>query len=352
MKLLFHCGLIFCAVSSVAEAFFDNNEVFGKNRQFIGVRVNEILEAKYPNLHLILVNPQNKSQTAAFTLQNLTTIYSNSWFNPTRNTVIYAFGFTKNIDDSLSQTILDAYVKRGGHNIIVIDWSAYNGVTVADYPAAIENMKVIGELVGARIAMTFRNFATLRFHLVGHSLGAHLVAYINRGIPKSFLTPQIPKIIGLDPAGPYMYNSSYNHHPLNASDASTVLVIHTDMIAFGAPVKCGTIDFYPNGGGKTEVQPGCPPLDFVDQFVATNFCSHQMAVYYYAESVANKGTNAFAATKCLSYDDFVVGKCRSRSQQMGYNAREFMTGDFYLQTNKVAPFDRGSLGVTFSSSTA
>jgi len=62
---------------------------------------------------------------------------------------------------------LDAYVKRGGHNIIVIDWSAYNGVTIPDYPDAIEEMKVIGGLVGVRIASTFKNFATLRFHLVG-----------------------------------------------------------------------------------------------------------------------------------------------------------------------------------------
>jgi len=62
---------------------------------------------------------------------------------------------------------LDGYVKRGGHNIIVVDWSGYNGVTIADYQVAIENMKVIGGLVGVRIGSTFRNFMTLRFHLVG-----------------------------------------------------------------------------------------------------------------------------------------------------------------------------------------
>ena len=76
-----------------------------------------------------------------------------------------------------------------------------------------------------------------------------------------------------------------------------------------------------------------------------------MSVYYYAESVANKGTNAFAATRCSSYDDFKAGKCRIRSQQMGYSAREFVTGDFYLQTNKIPPFDRGTLGVIYSNST-
>jgi len=67
-----------------------------------------------------------------------------------------------------------------------------------------------------------------------------------------------------------MYNASYNNHPLNASDATIVQVIHTDMFAFGSPIKCGDIDFYPNGGGKSEVQPGCPPLDIDNQFIPTS----------------------------------------------------------------------------------
>lgn len=128
----------------------------------------ENLSTDYPNLHLILVNPQNQSQTAAFTLQNLTSIHSNSWYNPIRNTVIYSFGFAEKVSSPTTQLILDAYVKRGGHNIIVIDWSAYNGVTIPDYyPAAIEEMKVIGRLVGTRIASAFNSYMILKFHLVG-----------------------------------------------------------------------------------------------------------------------------------------------------------------------------------------
>ncbi|XP_070508831.1 lipase member H-like [Chironomus tepperi] len=345
MQSLIFYGLLICAVVLVIA---DNHEI----SQFSRANINETLESNYPNLHLILINPQNKSQTAFYTLQNLTAINSNSWYSPIRNTVIYSFGFTETINRETTQAIIDAYIKRGEHNIIVIDWSAYNGVTVADYPVAIENMKAIGGLVGARIGSIFRNFATLRFHLVGHSLGAHLCAYVNRGIPRSFFTPQIPKIVGLDPAGPYMYNASYNNNPLNPSDALSVQVIHTDMSAAGAPVKCGDIDFYPNGGGKDAVQPGCASFDTINLFVATNFCSHQMSVYYYAESVASKGNNVFAATRCSSYADFVAGKCRTKSQQMGYAARDYVTGDFYLQTNAVAPYDGGLAGAAYTNSTA
>jgi len=67
-----------------------------------------------------------------------------------------------------------------------------------------------------------------------------------------------------------MYNASYNNDPLNASDALVVQVIHTDMFLIGAPIKCGDIDFYPNGGGKSEVQPGCPPFDNTNQLALSS----------------------------------------------------------------------------------
>jgi len=76
-----------------------------------------------------------------------------------------------------------------------------------------------------------------------------------------------------------------------------------------------------------------------------------MSVYFYAESVATKGTNVFSATRCTSYAGFMSGKCRTKSQQMGFSTRDFVMGDFYLQTNAVPPFDRGNLGVIYSNST-
>lgn len=43
---------------------------------------------------------------------------------------------------------------------------------------------------------------------------------------------------------------------VNCKDAQFVDVIHTDAGGYGAPVKTGTADFWPNGGKST--QPGCP----------------------------------------------------------------------------------------------
>lgn len=63
-----------------------------------------------------------------------------------------------------------------------------------------------------------------------------------------------------------MYDLALENKPLSANDAKVVQVIHTDMLQAGAPVKSGSIDFYPNGGGINGIQPGCPILDTENLF--------------------------------------------------------------------------------------
>ena len=118
-------------------------------------------------MSLIIVNKHNKAQTAKFSLPSTEQILSHNWFYPWNPTVIFAFGFSESISDATTQIVLDGYIARGGINIIVVDWSAYNGVTTADYLLAISNIKVIGGLVGARISSIFARSLILRTHLVG-----------------------------------------------------------------------------------------------------------------------------------------------------------------------------------------
>jgi len=66
-----------------------------------------------------------------------------------------------------TQLILDAYIKRGGFNILVVDWSAYNGAVQTDYNVALGNMKAIGGLIGGRISSVFTKILIRRMHLVG-----------------------------------------------------------------------------------------------------------------------------------------------------------------------------------------
>lgn len=43
---------------------------------------------------------------------------------------------------------------------------------------------------------------------------------------------------------------------IGENDAEFVDIIHTDAGVYGAPVRTGSVDFWPNGGKS--IQPGCP----------------------------------------------------------------------------------------------
>lgn len=118
--------------------------------------------------------------------------------------------------------------------------------------------------------MSTAGFNVGKFHLVGHSLGAHLVGQIGRTTKFSPMKLVLPRISGLDPAGPAFYPLSPYLYPLNAQDAKFVDIIHTDVVAFGGNIATGHADFWPNG---PMLQPGCPPLDYSSVEIISSNCT-------------------------------------------------------------------------------
>lgn len=99
-----------------------------------------------------------------------------------------------------------------------------------------------------------------KFHIVGHSLGAHIAGMIGRNVyRKSDGETKLVRLSALDSAFPAFY-PSIGTHRINKDDAQFVDVIHTDAWFYGAPKNTGTVDFWPNGG-KT-LQPGCPRRNY------------------------------------------------------------------------------------------
>ncbi|GBO12640.1 Pancreatic lipase-related protein 2, partial [Araneus ventricosus] len=89
------------------------------------------------------------------------------------------------------------------------------------------------------------------FHLIGHSLGAHIAGYAGERLHK------LGRISGLDPAGPFFRNVPEIVR-LDPSDAVFVDVIHSNpapsvLRGFGSPEDSGDLDFFPGGGNP----PGC-----------------------------------------------------------------------------------------------
>ncbi|XP_017475988.1 PREDICTED: pancreatic triacylglycerol lipase-like [Rhagoletis zephyria] len=133
-------------------------------------------------------------------------------------------------------------------NVIIVDWSNANR---GFYPVAVANAKLVGAMVGREIELLGQttNASAGSFHLLGHSLGGHLVSFAGK-----HLKGALGRITGLDPAGP-SFQGRPSWDRLWPTDAQFVDVIHTDGNNLGMWETTGHLDFYPNGGVAT--QPGC-----------------------------------------------------------------------------------------------
>lgn len=94
------------------------------------------------------------------------------------------------------------------------------------------------------------------FHLVGHSLGAHVSGFAGKSV-QSTTGINLGRITGLDPAGP-LYQLASAEDRLASTDADLVVALHTDAGVAGYWGQIGDIDFYANGGFPQ--QPGCTDI--------------------------------------------------------------------------------------------
>uniref|UniRef100_A0A3B3ZY33 Triacylglycerol lipase n=1 Tax=Periophthalmus magnuspinnatus TaxID=409849 RepID=A0A3B3ZY33_9GOBI len=187
-----------------------------------------------------------------------------------------------------------------------------------------------------------------RFHLIGHSLGAHAAGDVGHRLKG------IVRITGLDPTEPYFQGTDVEIR-LDVTDATFVDVIHTDGAPFssklglGASEPMGHVDFYPNGGEK---MPGCnankgQPTDLDAMWqgsVKFDFCNHVRAYEFYTESIVKpQGFIGFPCNDKKAFDD---GKCfpctEDTCPQMGHHSNKFPAngGKYFLTTGDSTPFGR------------
>ncbi|GFY70556.1 hepatic triacylglycerol lipase, partial [Trichonephila inaurata madagascariensis] len=200
----------------------------------------------------------------------------------------------------------DELLKEGPYNVIIVDWSDWNGFP---YAQAVSNARVVGAHVGKliRLLMENKGARAQSFHLIGHSLGGQVSGWAGERIPN------LGRITGL-----------------------------------GIDEPIGDLDFYPNGGKK---QPGCfyqydfnftyGFVDPIEDYIA-NPCDHSRANYLFVDSI-NRCT--FLAVQCESYDSFTSGKCEEKGPLrsiMGLRAQKIpeLSGSrrFYLNTDDESPY--------------
>ncbi|XP_011646564.1 pancreatic triacylglycerol lipase-like [Pogonomyrmex barbatus] len=266
-----------------------------------------------------------------YSLENASAITSQ--IIKSKPTVMYIHGFMENVEKESVQLIVQGYLKRNDHNVMAVD---YGTLANESYMKLTTNAGRIGDALATALDdMKRSGFDTEKLHIVAHSMGSQISGYIGRKV--NF---QIPRITGLDPAGPLFH---FFYHHLSSSDARFVDLIHTDYGGYGITMTTGTVDFFPNGGKR--IQPGCP---LHPAFYSKNdFCSHHRSWRFYAESLLNE--SAFLGVECSSLSHFKSDECRNNTQIiMGYATPPNAKGIVYLTTNDHSPFGLNKKGLMAS----
>lgn len=163
-----------------------------------------------------------------------------------------------------------------------------------------------------------------RIHLIGHSLGAHIMGAAARNFQEK-TGKTIPRITGLDPAKP-CFNEGENLTGLMRGDAAFIDVIHSNSGVLGRRDPIGDADFYP--GGLDPLPPGC--LSIV--------CAHDRSWEYYAETVYPGNEMNFLGARCTSLSRVREGKCPKQNVPMGYAVPNNIKGSYFMEVRADAPF--------------
>lgn len=272
-----------------------------------------------------------------------------------RKTVFIIHGYLAEGEEEWTHDMCKTILKSEGVNCIAVEWKM--GVKT-EYAQAANNARVVGAQVAhmTNLIMTLYKQKADKFHIIGHSMGAHAAGHAGS------VVPGLARITGLDPVEQY-FEACDASVRLDTSDATFVDVIHSDGLPFldklglGMSDAIGHIDFYPNGG---EIMPGCSKnkgkadLDAIWQgtsYKKFDACNHIRSYQYYSDSVAKP--NGFTAYPCGSEASFDAGLCfpcaaNATCPLMGHRADRFTVTDgisktkFFLNTGSIKPFGRYS----------
>jgi chromosome segregation ATPase/pimeloyl-ACP methyl ester carboxylesterase len=170
--------------------------------------------------------------------QDVDFIALNGQVNPNKPTYVIVGGYlTDSGSEWLTDTSFLLQKNVGDANFIIVDWSELTGSFLAPfddgiYRGAAENTKLVGEALGNYLLN--QGIDPKNIHLVGHSLGAHVIGVAGRTIAESS-GQKIKEIIALDPAGP-SFDQKFRglqitdlRDKLDISDADSVTVVRSNF---------------------------------------------------------------------------------------------------------------------------
>ncbi|CAK1601153.1 unnamed protein product [Parnassius mnemosyne] len=278
-----------------------------------------------PYFNLYTRNNRNDPELLSITANN--SKINSTYFNEINDIKVLTHGWLSDDKTNWLQNIKDSLLAYYDVNVITVDWGelAKNPI----YPWSAISTRYVGKQIAKLLDAFTKSYGVQsnRMHLIGHSLGAHVVG--NAGM---FMKSKVRRITGLDPARP-MFEIPLlpPDFRLDKSDANFVDIIHTCGGLFGYRDSHGHADFYPNEG--TAAQPDCGG----EQKLIVS-CSHGRSVVYFEESIEYVFGKGFMAYPCENWARFTKGLCKENKTSMGYSAATNITGDYFLYTNNASKY--------------
>ncbi|XP_069679700.1 phospholipase A1-like [Periplaneta americana] len=216
-----------------------------------------------------------------------------SGFDEKRTTVFIVHGYQSSATAAWLRDMKNAMLQTVDANVFLVDWAP--GSISQNYAQAASNTRVVGAEMTrlGQYLIDKLGASPARFHVIGHSLGAHVAGFMAKK------TPDIGRVTGLDPAQP-LFDTEDPTIRLDSADAVFVEVVHTDakpafpLLGVGIFRALGDVDFYMNGGWA---QPGCeitaPSTETggfksVKEMFDSVPCDHLRAYMYYTEAISNQ----------------------------------------------------------------
>ncbi|XP_038214592.1 phospholipase A1-like [Zerene cesonia] len=276
-------------------------------------------------------------------------IINSSWYNKSRNTVIFCHGFTGFPTGPAVEAVIKAYLEQGENNVALLNWEQLAAHSMSSIPNSYLNWAAPNaRKLGVRFAETLGNLSAVgvdltRLYLIGHSLGAHVFGIAGNNLRLNGIL--LPWIIGLDPAA-----IGFENKPpvlrLNPGSAELVTVIHSDPSKYGCKVSLGTVDFWPNFKVLGPVvQPGCQngPAPMLS---GEDLCNHHRSWQLLIDSIKHPGT--IIGSRARNYK---IWKRYTNDQRLATTLsletfkKDVEPGNYYFVTNSKAPYGLGVDGL-------
>ncbi|RWS15131.1 pancreatic lipase-related protein 2-like protein [Dinothrombium tinctorium] len=167
-------------------------------------------------------------------------------FNKDGITVFMSHGYLDLKPREFYDEMRDLYLNKFENvNFILVD---YSDGSMGDYWEAVANIQTVAYQTAFLVEKLMKtrglNVSTVR--MMAGSLGGQMFGLTGRAI-QELTGVKAAEILVFDPASPCFEFEDHSLH-INSSDASSVILVHSNMGNFGTTRLSGTVDFCPNGG--------------------------------------------------------------------------------------------------------